>query len=117
MTKMTKIYNLQIDEKFLNFVNNDILEDLKIRKKEIDAQLQYIDLQLKQEDVATRRAELMLQREALINQIADEEINRQEEMLNELKNLNADKNKENQKIQKMLEEQVFNLKKDNDHAP
>tara|TARA_Y100000741_G_scaffold329276_1_gene283097 strand:- start:2015 stop:4177 length:2163 start_codon:yes stop_codon:yes gene_type:complete len=29
---MTKIYNLQIDEKFLNFVNNDILEDLKIQK-------------------------------------------------------------------------------------
>jgi len=55
----------------------------EIRKKEIDAQLQYIDLQLKQEDVATRRAELMLQREALINQIADEEINRQEEMLDE----------------------------------
>ena len=55
----------------------------EIRKKEIDAQLQYIDLQLKQEDVATRRAELMLQREALINQIADEEMNRQEEMLDE----------------------------------
>jgi len=55
----------------------------EIRKKEIDAQLQYIDLQLKQEDVATRRAELMLQREALINQIAQDEIDRQEEMLDE----------------------------------
>ena len=32
MTKMTKIYDLQIDEKFLNFVDNDILEDLKIQK-------------------------------------------------------------------------------------
>ena len=55
----------------------------EITKKEIDAQLQYVDLQLKKEDVATRRAELMLQREALINQIAESEINRQEEMLNE----------------------------------
>ena len=55
----------------------------EIRKKEIDAQLQYIDLQLKQEDVATRRAELMLQREALINQIASEEMNRQAEMIDE----------------------------------
>ena len=55
----------------------------EIRKKEIDAQLQYIDLQLKQEDVATRRAELMLQREALINQIASEEMNRQAEMVDE----------------------------------
>jgi hypothetical protein len=55
----------------------------EITKKEIDAQLQYIDLQLKKEDVATRRAELMLQREALINQIASEEINRQEEMISE----------------------------------
>jgi hypothetical protein len=33
--------------------------------------------------VATRRAELMLQREALINQIADAELQRQEEMVAE----------------------------------
>jgi hypothetical protein len=55
----------------------------EIRKKEMEAQLKNIDLQLKQEDVATRRAELMLQREALINQIADSEIARQEEMVDE----------------------------------
>jgi hypothetical protein len=55
----------------------------EIRKKEMEGQLKYLDLQLKQEDVATRRAELMLQREALINQIADTEIARQEEMVEE----------------------------------
>jgi hypothetical protein len=49
----------------------------------MEGQLKYLDLQLKQEDVATRRAELMLQREALINQIADAEISRQEEMVAE----------------------------------
>jgi hypothetical protein len=54
-----------------------------MRKKEMESQLKNIDLQLKQEDVATRRAELMLQREALINQIADSEIARQEEMVDE----------------------------------
>ena len=46
----------------------------EIRMKEMEGQIKYLDLQLKQEDVATRRAELMLQREALINQIADTEI-------------------------------------------
>jgi len=55
----------------------------EIRMKEMEGQLKYLDLQLKQEDVATRRAELMLQREALINQIADAEISRQEEMIAE----------------------------------
>lgn len=55
----------------------------EIRMKEMEGQLKYLDLQLKQEDVATRRAELMLQREALINQIADAEIQRQEEMVAE----------------------------------
>jgi len=55
----------------------------EIRMKEMEGQLKYLDLQLKQEDVATRRAELMLQREALINQIADAEISRQEEMVAE----------------------------------
>jgi hypothetical protein len=55
----------------------------EIRKKEMEGQLQLLDLKLKQEDVATRRAELMLQREALINQIADQEIARQEEMVQE----------------------------------
>ena len=55
----------------------------EMRKKEMESQLKNIDLQLKQEDVATRRAELMLQREALINQIADSEIARQEEMVDE----------------------------------
>jgi hypothetical protein len=55
----------------------------EIRMKEMEGQLKYLDLQLKQEDVATRRAELMLQREALINQIADAELQRQEEMVAE----------------------------------
>ncbi|MGB1678184.1 MAG: portal protein [Acidimicrobiales bacterium] len=55
----------------------------EIRMKEMEGQLKYLDLQLKQEDVATRRAELMLQREALINQIADTELQRQEEMVAE----------------------------------
>ena len=55
----------------------------EIRMKEMEGQIKYLDLQLKQEDVATRRAELMLQREALINQIADTEISRQEEMVAE----------------------------------
>ena len=55
----------------------------EIRMKEMEGQLKYLDLQLKQEDVATRRAELMLQREALINQIADAEIQRQEDMVAE----------------------------------
>lgn len=55
----------------------------EIRKKEMESQLRYLDLQLKQEDVATRRAELMLQREALINQIADEELSRQEDIVAE----------------------------------
>ena len=55
----------------------------EIRMKEMEGQIKYRDLQLKQEDVATRRAELMLQREALINQIADTEISRQEEMVAE----------------------------------
>jgi len=55
----------------------------EIRMKEMEGQLKYLDLQLKQEDVATRRAELMLQREALINQIADAELKRQEEMVAE----------------------------------
>jgi len=55
----------------------------EIRMKEMEGQIKYLDLQLKQEDVATRRAELMLQREALINQIADAEISRQEEMVAE----------------------------------
>jgi hypothetical protein len=48
----------------------------EIRMKEMEGQLKYLDLQLKQEDVATRRAELMLQREALINQIATPEAGR-----------------------------------------
>lgn len=55
----------------------------EIRKKEMESQLRYLDLQLKQEDVATRRAELMLQREALINQIADEELSRQQDIVAE----------------------------------
>jgi hypothetical protein len=55
----------------------------EIRMKEMEGQLKYLDLQLKQEDVATRRAELMLQREALINQIADTELQRQEEIRND----------------------------------
>ena len=55
----------------------------QIRMKEMEGQIKNLDLQLKQEDVATRRAELMLQREALINQIADAEISRQEEMVAE----------------------------------
>jgi hypothetical protein len=61
----------------------NIKHGAEIRMKEMEGQLKYLDLQLKQEDVATRRAELMLQREALINQIADAEISRQEEMVAE----------------------------------
>jgi len=53
----------------------------EVSKTQIKAQLDYIDLQLKQEDVETRRAELMLQREALINQIAEQELERQAEMV------------------------------------
>lgn len=55
----------------------------EIRKKEMEAELKYLDLQLKQEEVATKRGELMLQREALINQIAEAEMQRQAEMVAE----------------------------------
>jgi len=51
-----------------------------LRIAQIKAQLEYIDLQLKKVDVKTRKDELILQREALINQIADQEIERQAEI-------------------------------------
>jgi TolA-binding protein len=51
-----------------------------LRIAQIKAQLEYIDLQLKKADVKTRKDELLLQREALINQIADQEIERQAEI-------------------------------------
>jgi hypothetical protein len=47
------------------------------------SQLDHIELQLKQSDTETRRGELMLQRDALVNQIAEQEITRQSEMVEE----------------------------------
>ena len=56
-----------------------------LRVAQMKAQLDYIDLKLKEEDVETRRAELILQREALLNQIAEQEIQRQAEMVGDNK--------------------------------
>ena len=47
------------------------------------SELEYLEIQLKQADTETRRGELMLQREALVNQIAEQEIERQNEMVEE----------------------------------
>ena len=56
-----------------------------LRVAQMKAQLDYIDLKLKEEDVETRRSELILQREALLNQIAEQEIQRQAEMVGDNK--------------------------------
>ena len=54
-----------------------------VRIAQMRSQLDYIELQLKQADTETRRGELMLQRDALVNQIAEQEITRQAEMVGE----------------------------------
>jgi hypothetical protein len=56
-----------------------------LRVAQMKAQIEYIDLKLKEEDVETRRSELILQREALLNQIAEQEIARQAEMVGDNK--------------------------------
>tara|TARA_R110002012_G_C11659719_1_gene612100 strand:- start:1363 stop:3537 length:2175 start_codon:yes stop_codon:yes gene_type:complete len=65
----------------LQSANIKSVTELKIAQ--LKMQMDYIDLQLKGEDVATRRAELELQKEALINQVAEQEIERQAEMVEE----------------------------------
>ena len=56
-----------------------------LRVAQMKSQIDYIDLKLKEEDVETRRSELILQREALLNQIAEQEIARQAEMVGDNK--------------------------------
>jgi len=54
-----------------------------MRIAQMKAELEYLDMQLKQSDTETRRGELMLQRDALVNQIAEQELERQSEMVEE----------------------------------
>ena len=54
-----------------------------MRIAQMRAELEYLDIQLKQSDTETRRGELMLQRDALVNQIAEQELERQSEMVEE----------------------------------
>jgi hypothetical protein len=54
-----------------------------VRIAQMRSELEYLEIQLKQADTETRRGELMLQRDALVNQIAEQEIERQNEMVEE----------------------------------
>ena len=66
-----------------NLQSANIKSGTELKIAQLKMQMDYIDLQLKGEDVATRRAELELQKEALINQVAEQEIERQAEMVEE----------------------------------